>query len=245
MPIINEGAVKPRVSTVGPVDIPRWENPMGVEVPDFSGLIAPQGGTWEQSKPVITEAPKLTLGDLSLTKDNPLSLDGLTMTAPKVKDWTTAFAPAPKYVPAKLDAAQKSTDDYRATLASQVAGNTTGILGFAKQFLGMNKYVYGGWDCSAYTQKVAGLAGISIGRDTASQMAFFKSAGKFTSLANARPGDVIYLKSGASASGRHTGIYVGNGMMIDNSGRGKPIDIGKFDANRVIGVGMLSWMVKK
>lgn len=106
-------------------------------------------------------------------------------------------------------------------------------------YMGQNRYVYGGFDCSKFTQEVAAKAGYSIPRDTASQLAYFREHGRLVPASQMKPGDILYFRSKASGSGRHTGIYIGNGQMIDNSGSGIPIKRHSISGRVLIGVGRL------
>jgi len=136
------------------------------------------------------------------------------------------------------------------TLGTGVAGlpkNAQGgsIIDIAKGYIGVNRYVYGKWDCSDFTQKVAAQVGAKIGGDTASQMDYFRRSGLFsTDMRTARPGDVLYFGSKGSPSGRHTGIYIGNGMMIDNAGRGIPIGKRSISGRTLLGIGHLTSLVR-
>jgi hypothetical protein len=114
------------------------------------------------------------------------------------------------------------------------------VVGLAAGYLGINRYKYGAFDCSKFTQEVAKKAGIDISRSTASQMSFFQKKKQWGGIKDARPGDILYFRSSASASGRHTGVYIGNGMMIDNAGSGKPIAMRKIAGRVLLGVGLLS-----
>lgn len=64
-----------------------------------------------------------------------------------------------------------------------------------------------GVDCSGLTSYVYGLVGIKLPRQSDAQT----YQGVRTSLANARPGDLIGWNRGG-----HVAIYVGNGMMIES-----------------------------
>ena len=88
-------------------------------------------------------------------------------------------------------------------------------------------YVYGGsgnacqpgkicTDCSGFTQMVWQRAGVgNPGRTTESQA----SGSTETSCNNLKEGDLVIKRSGASLSGRHVGVYVGNNTIVHNSGK--------------------------
>ncbi|MET9097772.1 C40 family peptidase [Streptomyces antibioticus] len=64
----------------------------------------------------------------------------------------------------------------------------------------------GSYDCSGLTQAAWKAAGVTLPRTTYDQVTF----GTTVSLADARPGDLVFFYEGVS----HVGIYIGNGMMI-------------------------------
>ncbi|MEU9308917.1 NlpC/P60 family protein [Streptomyces sp. NPDC048256] len=83
-------------------------------------------------------------------------------------------------------------------------------LAFARAQIG-KPYVWGAtgpdsYDCSGLTQAVWKAAGVTLPRTTYDQV----NAGTSVSLADARPGDLIFFYDDVS----HVGVYIGNGMMI-------------------------------
>ncbi|MDR6975519.1 cell wall-associated NlpC family hydrolase [Streptomyces sp. 3330] len=83
-------------------------------------------------------------------------------------------------------------------------------LAFARAQIG-KPYVWGAtgpdsYDCSGLTQAVWKAAGVTLPRTTYDQV----DAGTTVSLADARPGDLIFFYDDVS----HVGVYIGNGMMI-------------------------------
>ncbi|MFF1443014.1 NlpC/P60 family protein [Streptomyces sp. NPDC058295] len=104
---------------------------------------------------------------------------------------STAPAPAPSENPAYATKAEKA-------------------LAFARAQIG-KPYVWGAtgpdsYDCSGLTQAVWKAAGVTLPRTTYDQV----NAGTTVSLADARPGDLIFFYDDVS----HVGVYIGNGMMI-------------------------------
>jgi cell wall-associated NlpC family hydrolase len=116
------------------------------------------------------------------------------------------------------------------------------IVRWSSTYVGVAHYGYGTWDCSKFTQTAVKKAtGVDISRSTASQIAWFRKKNLWTTdTKKIRPGDVLYFRSSSSPSKRHTGIYIGNGQMIDNSGTGQPIGIRSIAGRRIIGVGLAS-----
>ncbi|KUO12022.1 C40 family peptidase [Streptomyces sp. DSM 15324] len=83
-------------------------------------------------------------------------------------------------------------------------------LAFARAQIG-KPYVWGAtgpdsYDCSGLTQAAWRAAGVSLPRTTHDQA----NAGTTVSLADARPGDLVFFHDDIS----HVGIHLGNGMMI-------------------------------
>jgi peptidoglycan DL-endopeptidase CwlO len=96
-----------------------------------------------------------------------------------------------------------ATDSSYATKADKA-------LAFARAQIG-KPYVWGAtgpgsYDCSGLTQAAWKAAGVTLPRTTYDQV----NAGTTVSLADARPGDLIFFYDDIS----HVGIYIGNGMMI-------------------------------
>ncbi|MER6783342.1 NlpC/P60 family protein [Streptomyces sp. NPDC000658] len=83
-------------------------------------------------------------------------------------------------------------------------------LAFARAQIG-KPYVWGAvgpgsYDCSGLTQAAWKAAGVTLPRTTYDQV----KAGATVSLADARPGDLVFFYDDVS----HVGVYIGNGMMI-------------------------------
>ncbi|WP_330338254.1 C40 family peptidase [Streptomyces sp. NBC_00557] len=121
---------------------------------------------------------------------------------------------------AKQQAARQQADSSSSTAsASGSAGSTASssydtkaekALAFARAQLG-KPYVWGAtgpdsYDCSGLTQAAWKAAGVTLPRTTYDQV----GAGTTVSLADARPGDLIFFYDDIS----HVGVYIGNGMMI-------------------------------
>ena len=108
---------------------------------------------------------------------------------------------------------------YYTLLSVESAENEIGsdICRTAVGFVGKLPYVYGGTsltggaDCSGFVQSVFAGYGIYLPRTAQEQGANGQAV---LSLADAQPGDVVYY-----ASGPHVGIYIGNGKVVQCSGR--------------------------
>lgn len=95
-------------------------------------------------------------------------------------------------------------------------GNGQEIVDYALQFVG-NPYVYGGTsltdgvDCSGFVMKVYENFGITLDHSSSAQAKVGKSIG---SLADAKPGDLIYYPPNGNYSSGHIGIYIGNNKVV-------------------------------
>ena len=93
---------------------------------------------------------------------------------------------------------------------SSYATKAEKALAFARAQIG-KPYVWGAvgpgsYDCSGLTQAAWKAAGVTLPRTTYDQV----NAGTTVSLADARPGDLVFFYDDIT----HVGIYIGNGMMI-------------------------------
>lgn len=95
-----------------------------------------------------------------------------------------------------------------------------------------------GIDCSGLTSQVAAKNGYKIPRTAASQYSWFKKNGKTVSYANAQPGDYLYFRS-SGGNGWHTGVYLGNGKMLDAPYTGAVVRTDKVAGRKLVGVGRL------
>lgn len=92
------------------------------------------------------------------------------------------------------------------------------LVNYAMQFIG-NPYVWGGTsltkgcDCSGYVQSIFKKYGYSLPRTSREQA----RVGTKISLANARPGDLVFYGKGKTIN--HVGIYIGNGQIVNASNK--------------------------
>ncbi len=92
------------------------------------------------------------------------------------------------------------------------------MVNYAMQFIG-NPYVWGGTsltkgcDCSGYVQAIYRKYGYSLPRTSREQA----KVGKKISLANAKPGDLVFYGKGKTIN--HVGIYIGNGQIVNASNK--------------------------
>ncbi|MQY35274.1 hypothetical protein SRB17_32470 [Streptomyces sp. RB17] len=120
----------------------------------------------------------------------------------------------------QADSSSASTGSGSGSAGSGSTGSTTAsssydtkaekAIAFARAQMG-KPYVWGAtgpdsYDCSGLTQAAWKAAGVTLPRTTYDQV----NAGTTVSLADARPGDLVFFYDDIS----HVGIYIGNGMMI-------------------------------
>lgn len=121
--------------------------------------------------------------------------------------------PAPTKAPATTPLRRQQVAVVPTPTAAPVVVNASGsaIVAAARQWLG-TPYVYGGAsrsgvDCSGLVLQVMRSLGISEPHSSAMQSTI---GTRISSLAEARPGDLLFFYSPVG----HVGIYIGNGQMI-------------------------------
>lgn len=128
----------------------------------------------------------------------------------------TAAAPAPS-APTPVSALPPS-----APLPGSSAASEEAVAAATSKYVGL-PYVWGGndpavgLDCSSFVQHVYRDVGIELPRVTWDQM---KEGSAVASLAEARPGDLLFTRDGG-----HVSIYLGNGKAIDAPQPGTTIQV--------------------
>jgi cell wall-associated NlpC family hydrolase len=118
---------------------------------------------------------------------------------------------------AQQEAAKKKAQAQASVSSSYKATNVNGqaVVNYALQFVG-NPYVHGGTsltngaDCSGFTQSVYKHFGINLPRNAVAQA----SVGKYVSINNIQPGDLVFYSGNGGKSITHVAIYVGNNKII-------------------------------
>lgn len=88
------------------------------------------------------------------------------------------------------------------------------------------RYVWGGTkgldlDCSGFNQTVFRLAGVALPRDSYQQQGYSLPVAKTVDqLDELRPGDLVFFNEKKKRA-THTGIHIGNGILIHSSGHNK------------------------
>ena len=132
-------------------------------------------------------------------------------------DWASAAAKAGLNSTSALSSGNLSSTASESAVVSQ-----------AQQYIGV-PYAWGGTDpstgldCSGLSQLVYKNLGIELPR-TASQQA--TSGRAVASLADAHPGDLVFLDYSSSRAGvDHVGVYIGNGKMIAAPQEGESVKV--------------------
>ncbi len=149
-------------------------------------------------------------------------MDGLTAVQARISEIQSRFTPqtqstSKSWASAAAAAGLSGAASASAATSSAGTASETAVVAEATKLLGV-PYLWGGTDpskgldCSGLVQVVFGRLGIDLPR-TSSQQATSGTA--VASLADARPGDLVFFDNSSSRAGiDHVGIYVGNGKMI-------------------------------
>ena len=143
---------------------------------------------------------------------------------------STGTTGAPLTAAGTAGAATSTTATSTTSTAPATGGPTGGdVVSAARRYLGV-PYRWGGTDpatgldCSGLVQRVFADLGVDVPRTVADQ----RHAGTaIASMADAKPGDLLVFDSARSPSGRHIGIYVGDGQMIAAPRTGEVVGIMK------------------
>lgn len=115
-----------------------------------------------------------------------------------------------------------------ATATGPATASESAVVAQAQKYLGV-PYLWGGTDpakgldCSGFTQRIYKDVGIDLPR-TSSQQA--TSGQPVASLADARPGDLVFFDHSPSRPGiDHVGVYIGNGKMIAAPQEGEVVKV--------------------
>ncbi|MEI8199723.1 MAG: C40 family peptidase [Eubacteriales bacterium] len=110
--------------------------------------------------------------------------------------------------------------------AEEANADISVFLNLAAEQIG-KPYVFGrtgpkSFDCSGLVYYCLNKAGLSVDRTTASGFSKEKDWEKITSMDDLKPGDLLFFSTGGKKVG-HTGIYIGDGKMIDASSSNREV----------------------
>jgi peptidoglycan DL-endopeptidase LytE len=115
-----------------------------------------------------------------------------------------------------LAASTTSSENNTKTVNSSLADR---VIQIGEKYLGA-KYLYGAspsrtdaFDCSSFTMRVFGEAGISLPRTSTAQ----SQAGTTVSFNQLQKGDLVFFDTNFDGAINHVGIYAGNGQMLNAS----------------------------
>lgn len=120
--------------------------------------------------------------------------------------WSSAVAPSGI---APMAAAQGGAADAGPAGGAAVVDAASRYLGIPYRWGGSDPAT--GLDCSGLVQRALGDLGVSVPRTSVEQS---KVGAPVASLADARPGDLLFWASSRPGQANHIGIYVGDGKML-------------------------------
>jgi soluble lytic murein transglycosylase-like protein len=160
-------------------------------------------------------------------------VDGVTQVQSRILEIQSRFVPSTASTGSGDWASAAAAAGLSATSATSASSATatpseSAVVAQAQKYIGV-PYVWGGTDgskgldCSGLSQLVYKNLGIDLPR-TASQQA---TAGRpVASLAQARPGDLVFFDYSASRAGvDHVGVYIGGGKMIAAPQEGESVKV--------------------
>ena len=169
-------------------------------------------------------------------------MDGVTQVQARISEIQSRFvyaAPATSgnWAGAAAAAGLTGTSGGSASASAAATASEGAVVAEAQKYLGV-PYLWGGTDptkgldCSGFTKLVFGNLGIDLPR-TSSQQA--TSGRAVASLAEARPGDLVFFDHSSSRAGvDHVGIYLGNGKMMAAPQAGESVKVQDVGSPTVI-----------
>ncbi|TQN37494.1 cell wall-associated NlpC family hydrolase [Blastococcus colisei] len=168
-------------------------------------------------------------------------MEGVTQVQARISEIQGRFVHRPASTSANWASAAAAaglTGTSSATFSGAGAtASESAVVAEAQKYLGV-PYLWGGTDpskgldCSGFTQLIYENLGIELPR-TSSQQA--TSGQAVASLAEARPGDLVFFDHSSSRAGiDHVGVYIGNGKMIAAPQAGEVVKVQDVGSPTVI-----------
>lgn len=146
--------------------------------------------------------------------------------------YATRCASYRKELELKLGIVHAYTSDGTEFVPTPGATNGEAVVEYAMTFVGRLRYVYGGsslvtgTDCSGFTMRIFEHFGVSLPHSSSAQ----RTCGvRVASLADALPGDLICYSG-------HVAIYIGDGKIVHNSTRTKPVHTGTATYRDIVAI---------
>jgi soluble lytic murein transglycosylase-like protein len=169
-------------------------------------------------------------------------VDGVTQVQARIGEIQSRFvyrAPSSSgnWASAAAAAGLTGTDATSTASSTGATASESAVVAEAQKYLGV-PYLWGGTDptkgldCSGFSQLVFGNLGIDLPRTSSQQATSGKAV---ASLADARPGDLVFFDNSSSRAGvDHVGIYLGNGKMIAAPQAGESVKVQDVGSPTVI-----------
>lgn len=105
------------------------------------------------------------------------------------------------------------------TIVTPQEDTALNIIAYGEGLIGTTHYLYGAnqapalFDCSSYMKYIFSQNGIYLRRTSREQA----TQGTYVAKENLMPGDLVFFTVGSATTIGHVGVYVGNGMFLNNA----------------------------
>lgn len=161
------------------------------------------------NKNYVVDVAKHSTKSIQETTANNIDYSAMTEVSEGIKQ-LAAYWSGVEYTPS-------TTTSTSSTIVGSTGSAGTDVVAIARSYIGKVTYVFGAAspdsgksDCSGFTQHCYNKVGVSIGRDTRTQV----TKGTKISKDQLQPGDLVFFQGTYRAGVSHVGIYSGNGKFI-------------------------------